>query len=104
MIDSSVNGEVMEKPAPSKPRGAARKRLALTLAVLAGLLSPAKKFPDGKSRPGTLISGNWEPHGGPPVGHTETFTPRAKRSVIMLVKDTRGSLPWLRCRQRDFYR
>ncbi len=81
----------MEKPAPSKPRDAARKRL--TLAPLAGLLSPAKKFPDGKSRPVTLISGNWEPHGAPPVGHIEIL--RAKSSAAILLKDTHGSLPWL---------
>lgn len=58
MMDRNVNCVVMGKknPAPSKPRDAARKRLAL--AVLAGLLSPAKKIPDGKSRPVTLISGN----------------------------------------------
>ncbi len=85
---------VIEKSAPSKPRDAARKRLAL--AVLAGLLSPAKKFPDGKSRPVTLISGNREPRVEPPVGHTETVILRAKSSATILLKDTHGSLPWLR--------
>ena len=94
MTDSSVNAVVMERPAPSEPRDAARKRLAL--AVLAGLLSPAKKFPDGKSRPGTAISGKWEPHGGPPVGHTEPLLLRAESSGAPLLKDTHGSLPWLR--------
>lgn len=58
--------------APSEARrcGAAR----LELAALAGLLSPAQKLPDGKSRPAAGISGSWCPHGGPLAGHSETAT------------------------------
>lgn len=91
-----------KKSAPSKAKDVARKRLAL--AVLAGLLSPAKKFPDGKSRPVTLVSGNWEPHGGPPAGHTETVQLRAEDAAEIRLKDTQGSLPWLQCGQRVYYR
>ena len=65
----------MEVSAPSELTAAARRE------TLAGLLSPANKFPDGKSRPVTLLSGSREPHGAPPVGHTETVTlqPRAQQ-------------------------
>ena len=59
----------MENPHRRNPE--LQRGKMLTLAVLAGLLSPAKNFPDGKSRPITLISGNREPHGATPVGHSE---------------------------------
>lgn len=58
-----------KKTALSKTTGAVRKRL--TLAVLAGLLSPAKKFRDGKSRPVTLLSGYCELPAVPAAGHCE---------------------------------
>lgn len=64
------------RPAPSEPGGAARRRLTL-LAGLAGLLSPAEKLPDGKSRPGAGVSGTRQPRGAPAAGHTETSTRRA---------------------------
>lgn len=91
-----------KKSAPSKAKYVAWKRLAL--AVLAGLLSPAKKFPDGKSRPVTLVSGNREPHGEPPAGHTGTVQLWAEGSAVTRLKDAQGSLPWLRCGQRVCYR
>lgn len=52
-------------------RGAARAARR-ELAALAGLLSPAQKRPDGKSRPAAGISGGWCPHGGAVAGHGET--------------------------------
>lgn len=51
-----------------------------------------------------MISGDGEPHAAPPVGHIETVTLRAINLSVILLKDTSGSPPWLRCRQRCFYR
>lgn len=90
------------KSRPGEAHSSSAKKLML--AGPAGLLSPAKNFPDGKSRPITLISGNCEPHGALSIGHVETVILRTTSSAVTLLKDTHGCPPWLLCRLRGFYR
>lgn len=89
-----------------KKRNVQAQRLSAEKAKASGASWPA--FPCQEisrwKQPVTVISSDGEPHAAPPVGHIETVTKRAISLLVILLRGTCGSFPWLRCRQRCFYR
>lgn len=62
-------------------------------------LSPAQNFPDEKPGNNVHIRQLLASPGEPLVGHVKTVILRAKSSVVILLNDRHGGLPWLRVHQ-----